>query len=176
MLGRFQPFFFPRKSKKESFQTALSYITNRIADLAIASEKTSIPSETIVEVIQGIMEKTDNILKDGFPRHELKQWRERLYRQLLDFIAYNDIIDISSNDSVAKLLESKLKWYYKLTEKDYALSSKGAKIVHSTPSKIRQQSRYWLARIASLLDPAIRTTILRYPKGPETILSVSLSC
>jgi len=172
MLGWFQAIFHPRKNDRDTFQTAFSFIITQINSLAVSLEKRHVHPEASVQIIQGIMEKTESILKDGFPPSEFKQRRENLYRQLFHLIGLHEMNDTSSNDSIAKLLDSKLRIYYKLTEQDYALASEGAKIVCSTPSKFRQQSSYWLARMASILDPSIKNaTSIRYPKGPETLLS-----
>ncbi|GJD05740.1 SUN domain-containing protein 1 [Galdieria sulphuraria] len=175
MLGWFRAIFYRPKNERDSFETALSFMITQITDLAISLEQKKNHPEAILHSIQDIMEKTENILKEGIPYRELREWRETLYRQLFNFINLHEVNDISSNDIIARLLESKLRLYYKLTKQDYALSSEGAKVICSTPSKLRQQSRYWLARMASFLDPSINTTVLRYPKGPETILSDNVS-
>ncbi|GJQ11534.1 hypothetical protein GpartN1_g4077.t1 [Galdieria partita] len=175
LIAWFGATFNPRNNERDGFQNALSFIITHITDLAISFDKRNSHPEATLEVIQKIMEKTEIILKKEFPSREFRQWREALYRQLFDLIDLHEMNDTSSNDAIARLLETKLTQYYKLTKQDYALSSEGAKVLSSTPSKFRQQTRYWLARMASLLDPSLNTTALRYPKEPETVLSDNVS-
>eukprot|EP00871_Galdieria_phlegrea_P000596 jgi/Galph1/1537/GphlegSOOS_G224.1 len=170
----FDSIFKNKNTDELNFQTAFSFLVTSMNAITSSWELES-KNENIILAVRKIVENTDERLKASYSSADFPARRLSLYRQIFHLLGIENVETIPSLDIVAEILASKLPQYKKLISTDYALQSQGAKIFHSVPSKRRQQGRYWLAKMASILDPSTNKSAPHYPKGPETVLSANTS-